>query len=58
MTKEEHPIAGRQYLLIGGPDDKCISNGNDWHECLIKEENLVKVQRQKQSVIWELDDDN
>ena len=58
MTKEEHPIAGRQYLLIGGPDDKCNSIVNDWHECLVQDENLVKGQRQKQSVIWELDDDN
>tara|TARA_R100001082_G_C4342614_1_gene150851 strand:- start:942 stop:1106 length:165 start_codon:yes stop_codon:yes gene_type:complete len=53
VTKEEHPIPGRQYLLIGGTGDKCISNGNDWHECLIQEDNKTKVQREKQSNIFD-----
>ena len=29
------PIDGEKYLLIGGKDDKCISNGNTWKESII-----------------------
>jgi len=31
----DKPIDGNTYLLIGGADDKCISNGNSWKESII-----------------------
>ena len=32
------PIDGEKYLLIGGKDDKCISNGNTWEESIINDD--------------------
>ena len=32
----DKPIDGNKYLLIGGSNDKCISNGNTWKESIIK----------------------
>jgi len=58
MTKENHPIPGQEYLLIGRSDQKAISSGNDWHECLIKDEGKVKVQSEKQTDILEQINDN
>ena len=34
---KDAPIPGRQYLLMGGSDEKCISNGNTWAESIIEE---------------------
>lgn len=31
------PIPGKQYALTGGPDDKCIANGNTWAESIVKQ---------------------
>ena len=31
------PEDGKQYLLVGGPKDKCIANGNTWEESEVKE---------------------
>lgn len=38
-----HPIDGQQYMLVGGPNDKCLSNGNSWKQSkvLSKEEELT-----------------
>ena len=39
MSKKiDKPISGKKYLLIGGTDDKCISNGNTWSESIIKDD--------------------
>ena len=37
----DHPIPGQQYLLIGGTDDKCISNGNTWEESKVDVDRLA-----------------
>ena len=31
----DKPKENEVYMLIGGADDKCISNGNTWEESII-----------------------
>ena len=35
--KEEKPKEGKVYALTGGPNDKCIANGNTWAESEVKD---------------------
>jgi len=42
QKKEDHPEDGKQYVLIGGPNDPCIANGNTWAESEIKKERGIK----------------
>jgi len=35
--KEDKPKEGKVYALTGGPNDKCIANGNTWAESEVKE---------------------
>ena len=35
-VKKDKPEENKIYMLIGGFDDKCISNGNTWKESEIK----------------------
>ena len=37
-NKKDVPEQGKKYLLIGGKDDKCISNGNTWKESVINDD--------------------
>ena len=37
-TKEDKPKEGKVYALTGGPNDKCIANGNSWSESEVKDE--------------------
>jgi len=34
--RQGYPEYGKQYALTGGPEDKCISNGNTWEESEVK----------------------
>lgn len=34
--REDAPVPGKQYMLTGGHDDKCILNGNTWAESEVK----------------------
>jgi hypothetical protein len=46
----EHPIDGQQYMLIGGPNDKCLSNGNTWQQSkVLSEEEKLKIEAEKQA---------
>jgi hypothetical protein len=29
---DDKPEEGKLYALTGGPDDKCLSNGNTWED--------------------------
>ncbi len=35
---EDRPEDCVQYALTGGPGEKCIANGNTWHESKVKGE--------------------
>ena len=37
--KIDKPQEGKQYMLTGTADDKCIANGNTWEESEVKQEN-------------------
>lgn len=34
----DKPQAGKEYKLTGGPNEKCIANGNSWSESEVKDE--------------------
>ena len=34
---ENKPVEGKTYLITGGPNEKCILNGNSWKESEVKE---------------------
>jgi len=36
LVREEDPQTGKVYKITGGPNDKCIINGNSWKESEIK----------------------
>lgn len=36
LIPKDHPLPNKTYMLTGGKDDKCISNGNSWEDSLIK----------------------
>ena len=38
LEKEDKPEEGKVYALTGGPNDKCIANGNSWSESEVKDE--------------------
>ena len=37
-VKKDKPEEGKVYALTGGPDSRCIANGNTWAESEVKEE--------------------
>ena len=39
LEKRDEPQEGKQYMLTGTADDKCIANGNTWEESEVKQEN-------------------
>lgn len=43
MTRKDAPVAGEEYLLVGGSKDKCIANGHSWEESKVKKRYLVLV---------------
>lgn len=36
MKNQDRPQEGKVYMLTGGPNDKCLSNGNSWEESAVK----------------------
>ncbi len=36
MAKRDAPESGKVYALTGGPDAKCILNGNSWADSVVK----------------------
>jgi hypothetical protein len=34
--KKDKPVEGKTYLITGGPNEKCILNGNTWKESEVK----------------------
>lgn len=41
--KEDKPEYGKVYALTGGPDEKCISNGNSWADSEVVKEAIVSL---------------
>ena len=37
----DKPQPNKTYMLIGGTDDKCISNGNTWADSEVKKKKFV-----------------
>ena len=37
-VKADKPLAGKVYALTGGPDARCIANGNSWSESIVEED--------------------
>ena len=37
----DKPQPNKTYMLIGGTDDKCISNGNTWADSEVKKKKYI-----------------
>ena len=37
----DKPQPNKTYMLIGGADDKCISNGNTWADSEVKKKKYI-----------------
>ena len=43
LEKRDEPQEGKQYMLTGTADDKCIANGNTWSESVVPTCNLCEI---------------
>ena len=48
----DKPKDGKLYALTGGPNDRCIANGNSWEESEIKELEVGQYCRIRRSTIF------